>query len=99
VDDATLLTGELVANAVRHGLAPIDLEVSDLGQRVRVAVRDNGPGLPALREPLPDEPSGRGIRLVAAVALAWGVEHGDDAHGDGRKTVWAELATYREPAP
>ena len=40
-----------------------------------------------MRERNPHALSGRGLRLIAAVARAWGIDYGPDG-----KTVWAELA-------
>jgi anti-sigma regulatory factor (Ser/Thr protein kinase) len=68
VGDAALVVSELVGNAVRHGLPPVDLDViavaTDGHRSVRIACRDGGPwdGTP----PGPD--SGRGFVIVRQLA-------------------------------
>lgn len=90
VDKATLLTSELVTNAVRHGRGLVRLTVRRRAPSVRVEVHDDGPALPALSEV--DEvdeaaESGRGLRLVDTLATRWGTER---VPHDG-KDVWFEL--------
>ena len=51
-----------------------------------MSVRDASPVRPTLRDEDPLRSSGRGLRLIAALASDWGVE----LEADG-KTVWAEL--------
>jgi len=79
-EEAQLVVGELVTNAVMHGSPPISLSASSHATGLRVAVHD---GRPYLGRPDPDS---RGLRLVEAVALEWGI----DSHSDG-KVVWALL--------
>lgn len=72
----SLLTSELVGNAVRHAgpLTPSErivfhAKLSD--DHVRVEVADHGPGFdPEVRH----ETSGFGLRLVDKLATRWGVE-------------------------
>ena len=84
-----LLAGELLANAVIHGprAGRIRVEASRTGSVVRVAVRDESPELPMLKETSPTALGGRGVALVDALATRWGV---DDHDADG-KTVWFVL--------
>ncbi|WP_367573894.1 ATP-binding protein [Streptomyces griseoaurantiacus] len=92
-ETVTLVTAELVANAVRHGCVPgRDFAVRLVmdGRLVRVEVsdaRDERVPLLSLREPPGDHESGRGLLLVAALADRWGAE--PRVNGPG-KTVWAE---------
>ncbi|MFD9355658.1 ATP-binding protein [Streptomyces sp. NPDC060031] len=88
--DAGLLVAELASNAVTHGRVPgrdfelrmvllegvLRLEVSDARRDRRPEVRPHAYGAD----------SGYGLRIVDAVAGAWGVS--DRLIG---KTVWAEL--------
>lgn len=83
---STLLANELVANAIAHGEGPISLSMEIEGDRVRVAVTDEGAVLPVLRESSPTAESGRGLAIVNALATRWGVD--PTSHG---KSVWFEL--------
>jgi anti-sigma regulatory factor (Ser/Thr protein kinase) len=80
-----LMVSELATNSVKH--AQTDFEIAiDAKDPIRVEVRDKGQGQPAVRSPTPEEPSGRGLRIVEAMSDAWGVE--PSSYG---KTVWFEL--------
>ncbi|WP_374194784.1 ATP-binding protein [Streptomyces sp. VRA16 Mangrove soil] len=107
-DAAALVVSELVTNAIVHTASRrIHCELHDLrddgeGERVRIAVRDEGciPGdaRPAGRI-APEEEHGRGLLLVAAVSTAWGAQE----TGPGL-LVWAELprdagARATDPGP
>ncbi|MGV9252764.1 ATP-binding protein [Streptomyces sp. NPDC003697] len=96
-ETAVLLLSELMTNAYRHAKVPPGREIRARcvleANRLRVSVTDAGDTLPARREAAPDDESGRGLALVAALAREWGAE--PRAAGIG-KTVWFELST---PAP
>ncbi|MFI6941756.1 ATP-binding protein [Streptomyces sp. NPDC050418] len=96
--DVVLIAAELCANAVRHGrVSGRDFHVRltmepDGGQHLRLEVSDtrterrpDDAGAP--QPPDPGSESGRGLVLVAALAVAWGVRR-RRAGGPG-KTVWA----------
>lgn len=86
VQDALLLTTELVSNAVLHGRPSLRVRVRLLAEdRVRVEVYDAAPGMPRLRAAWAG--GGRGLSIVDETADAWGVE----AEPIGGKTVWFEL--------
>jgi len=84
----TLLTTELVSNAVRHGAEPLGLRLVVDGTRVRVAVSDDSPEPPVLREPTALDTGGRGLRWVSQFSSTWGHEV---VPGDG-KGVWFEIS-------
>ena len=89
--DVVLLVSELVTNSVRHaGLdasQPLQLSVAAEGDRVRVAVRDPGPGFRVPEPPTdPAHVGGWGLVLVDQLAERWGVEHDGEAN-----VVWCEL--------
>jgi anti-sigma regulatory factor (Ser/Thr protein kinase) len=88
LESATLLTSELVTNAVLYAGSDIQLIVRQSGRRIRVEVRDGNPQVPVRRFPTEESVSGRGLALVEALAAAWGV---DRVPHDG-KTVWFEVA-------
>jgi anti-sigma regulatory factor (Ser/Thr protein kinase) len=88
-----LLVSELATNCIRHTDSAFDLTIIQAGREIRVEATDyDDAGKPTMRSPKPADPSGRGLRIVDALAAAWGVEH-RSAHG---KTVWFTVVA---PAP
>ena len=87
-DVASLLTTEVVANAVRYAADEIALRVSRDDEVVRVEVHDSNPVLPEGRRVARGATSGRGLHVVEALAQRWGAQR----DGTG-KIVWFELAT------
>jgi two-component sensor histidine kinase len=85
VDTVLLLVSELVTNAVRHAATPFDVTIRVDGSQVTVEVVDHDrTHPPRLRDPLPDDTSGRGLRIVEELSSSWGSEPvADDA-----KRVW-----------
>jgi anti-sigma regulatory factor (Ser/Thr protein kinase) len=73
VDTACLLTSELVANAVVHAGAPVELVVDLDKARLAVEVIDASADDPAPRDAEPLATSGRGLAMVEHLADAWGV--------------------------
>ncbi|MFF4246788.1 ATP-binding protein [Streptomyces sp. NPDC001822] len=103
-DAVTVVVAELAANAVLHGLVPgrgFALLLAHDGGRgvIRIEVSDTHPSRPRIHPSRPeirvlpahDEEHGRGLILVDALAVRWGVR---DRLGPG-KTVWAECALSR----
>lgn len=85
VDTVLLLVSELVTNAVRHAATEFDLTISVDGTQVTVAVIDHdSTHPPRMRDPLPEDTSGRGLRIVQELASSWGSEPLD---GDAKR-VW-----------
>ncbi|MFI9808430.1 ATP-binding protein [Streptomyces sp. NPDC052301] len=94
-DDAVLVASELVTNALVHTAGErIVCRLHDVADRIRIEVedQDGGRGLPAVRRPGPEDPHGRGLFLVDALSLDWGVAPvpGRPAH-----VVRAELPSGR----
>jgi anti-sigma regulatory factor (Ser/Thr protein kinase) len=88
VADAALLVTELATNAVRHASSPFRASVSRTGAAVRIAVEDLGTGEPRLRPADPERLGGRGVALVDAMSVTWGVDP-----APAGKVVWCELRT------
>ncbi len=91
VDDAVLLTSELVTNAVVHAGTPVEVTCKLADGGVEVVVSDGHPARlvpePPDNEHIPAErTSGRGLLLPAALASAWGVTYGRAA-----KAVWFRI--------
>lgn len=89
VDDVVLVASELVTNAVVHApAAAADLNISWSLQpdSVVIEVADKGPDLPRRRSPVDTDTRGRGLFIVAALALDWGVRRTNDG-----KQVWARI--------
>ncbi|MFF3895176.1 ATP-binding protein [Streptomyces sp. NPDC001812] len=96
-DRAEQIVAELAANAALHGRVQgrdfrLTLSHDPAAGVLRIAVTDaRGDRLPspvtAVVTP-PDDESGRGLLIVAALADRWGTE----PYPPGGKTVWAECA-------
>ncbi|MFI6490716.1 SpoIIE family protein phosphatase [Streptomyces sp. NPDC050564] len=98
VDDAVVLTSELVTNAVVHAGTSADVLClrSDDGVRIEVADRYPEREIPlqatAVNMGSPDREGGRGLQLCAALAGRWGVEY-TPTH----KQVWFQLDLPERP--
>ncbi|WP_240801405.1 ATP-binding protein [Streptomyces sp. A1136] len=99
-DDVQLCVSELLANVITHVGAgtPVTLRVTTpritgRAARTRVELTDPDPrAWPVLRRATGTDESGRGLALLDAVALRWGV-----TQGAGCKTVWCELEPGHSP--
>ncbi|MFL6140238.1 MAG: SpoIIE family protein phosphatase [Labedaea sp.] len=94
-DDALLLTSELCENAVLHAGTGFELTLTADGDELTVGITDHGSTAMELRRGGPSarrSTHNRGLRLVDAVATAWGSRHDADGH-----QVWFSLR--QEPAP
>ncbi|CAM5532521.1 hypothetical protein GCM10010329_29250 [Streptomyces spiroverticillatus] len=98
VDDAVVLTSELVTNAVVHAGTQADVLCLRTEEGIRVEVGDR---YPEREVPLqgtgfnlggPDREGGRGLLLCAALASKWGVEYTPT-----QKHVWFQLDLPQRP--
>jgi anti-sigma regulatory factor (Ser/Thr protein kinase) len=93
IDDVVLVASELVGNAVIH-TARIGAELGIWWEiepdSVVVRVVDSSSDLPRRRSTNETDTRGRGLSIVAALALDWGVQRTD--HG---KQVWARVPLVR----
>ena len=96
-DDLMLLLTELVTNAVRHSGAddgmPIEIELTEQPDGVRVEVTDPGAGFDRPDRIVPDlsTTGGLGLVLVDRLSRAWGTRQTVDG-----SQVWFELGHDRD---
>jgi anti-sigma regulatory factor (Ser/Thr protein kinase) len=93
-----LMVSELATNCVRHVHSGFELKVVRTGDEIRVEVTDGGGGAPKMQSPTPEQPSGRGLRIVDMLSERWGVTR---AAVSG-KTVWfamADSSALKPPTP
>lgn len=91
IDDAVLLTSELVTNAVVHAGTPVEVVCQLAGAAVQVDIVDRAPArkLPATDQTMVGDwvrTNGRGLLLPSELAGTWGVTYGSET-----KTVWFRL--------
>jgi anti-sigma regulatory factor (Ser/Thr protein kinase) len=86
IDDVVLVTSELVTNAVLHGSPPVGLLAKAGSRWLRVEVDDHSSAMPVPQNADDDDEHGRGLEIVAALAIRWGTR--PTAAG---KMVWAEI--------
>ncbi len=98
VDDAVLLTSELVTNAVVHAGTPVQVTCRLAAGAVEVVVLDRhpvqlipDPQLGAITEA--ERTSGRGLMLPSELASSWGVTYARTA-----KAVWFRLGVAGQDA-
>ncbi|WP_189215423.1 MULTISPECIES: SpoIIE family protein phosphatase [Streptomyces] len=98
VDDAVVLTSELVTNAVVHAGTAADVLCLRTEDGVRIEVADRYPEREIALQSAPvnmgspDREGGRGLQLCAALAARWGVEY-TPTH----KQVWFQLDLPERP--
>ncbi len=82
VENALIVATELITNAILHAQPTsasetppsVGLQWSVIGETVMINVTDGGgPGRPHIQEADSSEDAGRGLSIVDAVALDWGV--------------------------
>ncbi|GHB66557.1 hypothetical protein GCM10010347_40910 [Streptomyces cirratus] len=93
--DVQLCVSELLTNVITHlgDGTPVTLRISGRASRTRVELTDPDPrAWPVLRRATDTDESGRGLALLDAVTLRWGVTQGTEC-----KTVWCELEPGHSP--
>ena len=88
VEPVTLMVSELASNCVQHAATDFTVSIERTERHIRVEVADRGSGGVELLDPLPTDACGRGLRIVAQLADAWGV---DQSQGRDGKDVWFVL--------
>jgi anti-sigma regulatory factor (Ser/Thr protein kinase) len=92
-DTATLLTSELVTNAVQHAPGPLQIGVGCTHGNFVVSVQDGDPHGPQPRRAQSRSVGGRGLALVTKLADSWGFR---PIPNDG-KQVWFTLRPMTAP--
>jgi anti-sigma regulatory factor (Ser/Thr protein kinase) len=92
VDDAVLLTSELVTNAVVHAGTSVQVTCRLTDEAVEIAVADHRPARLIPDEPQetavsPDSTNGRGLQRPSELASCWGVTYARTS-----KVVWFRMA-------
>ena len=85
-DVAYLLLSEVATNALLHARSGFDVRVRWDGQRLRIEVVDGSPLRPQRQHHSIGAGTGRGVGLIADLALRWGVDRLEDG-----KAVWFEV--------
>ena len=92
--DVQFVVSELVANAVQAEASHLLLALDAHHTYLRISVTDDAAGLPVKGRPTADDRRGRGLVIVDAVSIDWGV-----SHENGTKTVWAHLPLSATAGP
>lgn len=87
LESVELMVSELATNCIRHERTSFHVAVLHSARQIRVEVTDAGLGVPMMRSPGPDEPSGRGLQIVHMLSDQWGVQ----PETPSGKTVWFTL--------
>jgi anti-sigma regulatory factor (Ser/Thr protein kinase) len=85
-DSAVLLTSETVTNAIVHGRSEARLHVAAAASSIHIEVGDDNSRHPHRVAPDAGALDGRGLQILNALALRWGVR--DQPYG---KLVWFDL--------
>ncbi|MEU8244407.1 SpoIIE family protein phosphatase [Actinoplanes missouriensis] len=86
LEDALLMLGELITNAIQHTVGDVVVELRR-DEALRIAVSDPSNRLPVPRTPGPESENGRGLLIVERLAAGWGTA----MLPAGGKQVWFEL--------
>ena len=81
---AAVLTSELVTNALEHTASEPVIAIEESGTRIVVAVHDEDPSEPIVRDLDPLRVGGNGLRIVDEWSDEWGVRRVPDRG----KVVW-----------
>ena len=87
LQEAALITSEVVGNAIVHAGTEIEVRVRRDGRSALVEVHDHSSKLPLPQPHDPLRTGGNGMRIIDALASDWGVT---EIRDDG-KIVWFEV--------
>ncbi len=86
-EPATLLTSELVTNAILHARSQVEVTVRLVDGHLWVGVSDTAAGPPVRKHYGAEAATGRGLLLLERIADAWGSKSSETG-----KVVWFELS-------
>ena len=92
-DGVVLMVSELVTNAGLHANSDATVRLVDQGDCLRIEVTDASTTPVQVRSHRMGAETGRGLRIVDALAARWGVEPAVDG-----KTVWFEVVVQADGA-
>jgi anti-sigma regulatory factor (Ser/Thr protein kinase) len=94
IDAGAICVSELVTNAVVHAGTRVEVCVEQQDDIFHVEVRDHRRAsvLVAPEPPGPQDTHGRGLFLVAALAVAWGI-----TEQPGGKVIWFDVHDGSDP--
>lgn len=87
VDVVALMVSELATNCVRYVDTDFTMSIEQTPHSVRIDIVDGRDGGVTMQRPGPEQPTGRGLRIVDELADKWGV----DAIETGGKSIWFTL--------
>ncbi len=93
-DDAEIIVSELATNAVLHARCGFTVKLRRDRNCLHISVSDGSDRLPTLKAASAQRNSGRGLRVVEALAEAWGTKRTTKG-----KSVWVRLHLPPEPRP
>jgi anti-sigma regulatory factor (Ser/Thr protein kinase) len=88
--DCQTVVSELVTNALVHGRGPIVVNVDVQDSEIVLSVSDTHPSTPLQRAAADDDETGRGLAIVDALTVEWGVSVGERG-----KTTYARVQSDR----
>ena len=80
---------EMVTNSVRHGSAPVTVDLVETAPTLMLCVSDGSRDKPLRSTDQTGDEGGRGLSIFDALTSRWGVW----LNPGGGKTVWCEFAT------
>jgi anti-sigma regulatory factor (Ser/Thr protein kinase) len=87
IPSAVLVVSELVTNSLAHAGTDVDITLSAVGNKLRLAVQDGNDDPPRLVRAGSEQGRGRGMHVVEGFSRAWGSLPGPD----GGKAVWVVI--------
>jgi anti-sigma regulatory factor (Ser/Thr protein kinase) len=88
-----LVLTEMVTNSVRHGSAPVTVDLVETAPTLMVCVSDGSSSTPLRPTARAGDEGGRGLTILDELTSRWGVW----PNPGGGKTVWCEFVSDMRP--